>query len=156
MLKKDNKGFSLVELLVVLAIVGILMALAVGGIRIVQQVNRDTQRKSLARDIQLALESYQEKENEYPDSISLNQQGGGCKGVQIVAGEEEVCSSVNFDVSHFEDGEGGAACEDSGSTTDDSGYFSGCYLGNSKSYSMFVELERTADNFNAGNALDTD
>ena len=60
---KNKEGFSLVELLVVLAIVGILMALAVGGIRIVQEVNRDTQRKSLVRDIQLAIESYQEKNN---------------------------------------------------------------------------------------------
>ncbi len=158
MLTKNDRGFSLVELLVVLAIVGILMALAVGGIRIVQEVNRDTQRKSLSRDIQLALESYQEKENEYPDVIGLEDGGEGCKGVNITAGAETVCSSVSFSsIGTFASGLGVPSgplngCSDSGSAETDSGSFTLCYQGGSKSYNLFIQLERSAQNFNAGNA----
>jgi len=150
---RNKKGFSLVELLVVLAIVGILMALAVGGIRIVQEVNRDTQRKSLVRDIQLAIESYQEKENGYPESVTLDDDdpSGECEGTLINAGGEEVCSKVSFDTSSWNsdscDGyKGGQRGEE-----DEAGEITGCYEDQTKAYYMYVELERTDQRYNAGN-----
>ncbi|MFC1780105.1 type II secretion system protein [Patescibacteria group bacterium] len=150
---KKEKGFTLVELLVVLAIVGILIGLAIGGIRIVQEVNRDTQRKALVRDIQLALESYQEKNNEYPSSgsndLTLTKNPSGCDGMYIEAGgTESVCSKATFSPQW-----------DSADCTGypknikeaESGDFSGCYEGNTRSYDLYVLLERTGKDYNAGN-----
>lgn len=153
---KKEKGFTLVELLVVLAIIGVLIALAVGGIRIVQEVNRDTQRKALVRDVQLALESYNEKENTYPGAITLDNTDSDCDGgVMITAGTEEVCSSVNFNPGDFQDGSCDTATyypTGSGIKEESSGHITGCYEGETKAYQLYILLERSEDDYNAGNS----
>ena len=156
---RNKKGFTLVELLVVLAIIGVVMGLAVGGIRIVQQVNRDTQRKALIRDIQLVLESYQEKHNKYPTGREVG--GGGTNTIDVdpynadcpdgtlisvgPAPAEELCSKVRFDVAHH------GACPPTSSATEDStGEFEYCYDGTAKGYHLYCRLER-AEPYNGGN-----
>lgn len=160
---KKQKGFTLVELLVVLAIVGILLALAVGGIRIVQEVNRDTQRKAFARDIQLALESYQEKNNKYPLGgvtglgqaaiLSLSNTSSLCpKGIYItVGGTETICSKINFTPASAISG-GSCIIGTTGVSGSEmgSGNFSYCYNGTAKAYTLIIKLER-GDPYNAGN-----
>lgn len=147
---KKQKGFSLVELLVVLAIVGILMGLAVAGIRIVQQVNRDTQRRALVKDIQLALESYQERFNRYPT---------GTGGINVTAGTDHVTiktmsgstafetieSKINFDISQM------STKPTTGGEEPESGNFSYYYEGGAKGYELYILLERTPDGYDAGN-----
>ncbi len=152
----SKKGFTLVELLVVLAIVGILMGLAIGGIQIVQQVNRDTQRKALVRDIQLALESYQERNNKYPtgsgndNGVVLSNTDTSCDGVLITAGgSEEVCSKVNFAPDFQLDNCGGYPKDNL--PEEDSGAITGCYEGNTRAYKLYIMLERTDEDYNAGN-----
>ena len=147
---KNPKGFTLVELLVVLAIVGILMGLAIGGIRIVQEVNRDTQRKALVRDIQLALESYQEKNNAYPDTGDLNLTEEDDR-VQIDADGEVVDSSVNFDVEPLFTGGTDCTLPKMNGSESESGYFSYCYRGESRGYELIVKLERSSEAYSGGN-----
>ena len=150
--KKLSRGFTLVELLVVLAIVGILIGLAIGGIRIVQMVNRDTQRKAFVRDVQLLLEAHQERKNEYPKTINIGNAGGSGCGENEVPIEtegdvEKGCSKVNFDVVLTDD------CYDlagSDEREDDSGNLTMCYEGDTKGYELYVALERSAP-YNASN-----
>ena len=59
-------GFTLVELLVVMAIIGVLASLVVGGFRSAQMRGRDAQRKSDLKQISQALEMFYSDYNRYP------------------------------------------------------------------------------------------
>jgi len=160
---KKQKGFTLVELLVVLAIIGILLSLAVGGIRIVQEVNRDTQRKALVRDIQLSLESYNEKHNQYP-TTGIRLTKDSTKGVIVIcacgtgagtscdtacSGGEKVESKVVFDPTPTAVA---SACDAPTAGPEiQSGRFYFCYRGTAKAYDLNVVLERSSDLYKAGN-----
>jgi general secretion pathway protein G len=71
-LKKTSKGFTLVELLIVVGIIGILATLLMANFIGVRQRARDAQRKSDLRQIQSALELYRSDQGTYPDSLSYS------------------------------------------------------------------------------------
>lgn len=62
------KGFTLVELLVVMSIIGVLAALAVGSFRTAQMRGRDATRKSDLKQISNALELFYADYNRYPSA----------------------------------------------------------------------------------------
>lgn len=64
------RGFTLMELLVVMAIIGILAALVVGNFRNTQIKARDAQRKSDLKQIAAAMELYFNDYSEYPADVS--------------------------------------------------------------------------------------
>lgn len=66
MLKKTAKGFTLVELLVVMAILGILATLIAGGFRTAQMRGRDAQRKSDLKEIANSLALFYTDYGRYP------------------------------------------------------------------------------------------
>lgn len=68
--RKQRLGFTLVELMVVMAIIGILAALAVGNFRSTQIKARDAQRKSDLKQLTSALELYFNDYGEYPLGVS--------------------------------------------------------------------------------------
>lgn len=63
---KSQKGFTLVELLVVIVIISILATLLMANFVGVRQRGRDTTRKSDLRQIQSALEIYRADNGNYP------------------------------------------------------------------------------------------
>lgn len=63
---KNKKGFTLVELLVVVAIIGLLSTLAVVALGSARQKARDAKRVSDIKQIQTALELYFSDQNTYP------------------------------------------------------------------------------------------
>jgi len=73
-LSSDN-GFTLLELLVVLTIIGILTALGLASFSAAQLRARDNQRKSDLKAIASALEIYRTKNGTYPSSSSASECG---------------------------------------------------------------------------------
>jgi prepilin-type N-terminal cleavage/methylation domain-containing protein len=65
-MKKIQKGFTLVELLVVMAILGILVTIIAGGFRSAQARGRDAQRKSDLKQIAQSLELFFSDYGRYP------------------------------------------------------------------------------------------
>lgn len=70
-MRKKYKAFSLVELLVSMAIIAVLLGLAVFGIGIAQRVLRDNQRRGKAQDIVAALNAYYVSNSGYPADIVI-------------------------------------------------------------------------------------
>lgn len=65
-----KKGFTLVELLIVVAIIGVLATLLMSNFIGVRQRARDAQRKADLRQMQSALEFYRSDLGTYPVSLS--------------------------------------------------------------------------------------
>jgi len=61
-----TKGFSLIELLVVMAIVGILAGIVYTNLSAAQASARDESRKVALKEVQLALEFYKAQNGRYP------------------------------------------------------------------------------------------
>ncbi len=73
-MKKTKSGFTLIEILIVVAIIAILASVVLVGLGPVQQSGRDARRLSDIRQVQNALELFYNKCGYYPGTIS----GGAC------------------------------------------------------------------------------
>ncbi|HSX42690.1 MAG TPA: type II secretion system protein, partial [Candidatus Saccharimonadales bacterium] len=70
--KNKSKGFTIVELLIVIVVIGILATLVIVTFTGIQQKARDSKRKTDISAIQAALESYYSSNNTYPTVADLN------------------------------------------------------------------------------------
>ncbi len=70
-LLKKQEGFTLLELLIVIVIIGILAVLIVPNLASGPQRARDGQRKSDLRNIKTALETYYNDKNGYPAAATV-------------------------------------------------------------------------------------
>ncbi|HUW21744.1 MAG TPA: type II secretion system protein [Candidatus Bathyarchaeia archaeon] len=66
---KRDRGFTLVELLIVLSIIAILFSIALVSLRGTRAVARDTQRKTELEEIRSALEVYRADHGSYPTTL---------------------------------------------------------------------------------------
>lgn len=71
-LKNKSKGFTIVELLIVIVVIGILATLVIVTFTGIQQKARDSKRKTDLGAVQAALESYYSSNNTYPTMADLN------------------------------------------------------------------------------------
>lgn len=67
MRKLNSKGFTIIELLVVIVIIGILVALALPQLFAAQERGRDTERKNDLKNIKTQLETYFNDNGRYPE-----------------------------------------------------------------------------------------
>lgn len=65
----DKKGFSLVEIMVVISIIGILSGLSLGFVGTIQKNTRDAQRESDLRVLQSAIQQFYADQNYYPNDL---------------------------------------------------------------------------------------
>lgn len=69
MRKMNQKGFTIIELLVVIVIIGILVALTLPNLFSAQARGRDTDRKNELKNVQTKLETYFNDNGSYPTSM---------------------------------------------------------------------------------------
>ncbi|MBI5620691.1 prepilin-type N-terminal cleavage/methylation domain-containing protein [Candidatus Gottesmanbacteria bacterium] len=131
-----KKGFTLMELLVVMAILGILITVGLTSYKSVQMKSRDSRRKSDMRQISSALELYFNDKGRYPaDDGAGKIQGCG-------TGDNQVCAW-------------GSAMKDSNNTIymvalpgDPVGarqYYYDSYGSQGKGYQLYARLENSED-----------
>ena len=70
-IKIRNDGFTLIELIVVIAILGILSTIGLTSFRTSQIKSRDAKRKSDLEQVQRALEMYMNDVGHYPNSTAI-------------------------------------------------------------------------------------
>src|SRR5690606_30922856 len=70
MRKLNQKGFTIIELLVVIVIIGILVALTLPNLFAAQARGRDTDRKNEVKNLQQKLESHFNDNDEYPATLA--------------------------------------------------------------------------------------
>lgn len=83
---KDKKGFTLIEILVVVAIISVLTSVILFSINEARKQSRDKVRKIDLKQLQLALELYKEANGVYPDGCNI-----GWSGVGLGAGSSYEC-----------------------------------------------------------------
>ena len=106
-----NKGFTLVELLIVIAIIGVLGGIVIGSISFSRSKAQDGRRAADMREIQIALALYYDVNKVYPadlstlaandqrflPSIPKDPQTGEEYDYLVVAGNKDYCIGVTFD-----------------------------------------------------------
>ena len=81
-MKRNEKGFTIIELLVAMAILGLLIAIMIPGIAVVRRGARNTARRASLQAIQATIEDYYGTHRKYPtatanvpDGIVINNSG---------------------------------------------------------------------------------
>lgn len=72
-LKKQNQGFTIVELLIVIVVIGILAAIVLTTFRGVQETARDQTRETDIQSIHKQIEAYYAENTTYPTLDKLNE-----------------------------------------------------------------------------------
>ncbi len=75
-----KKGFTLIEILVVVSIIGILSAVLYANFNDARQEARNKSMQAELKNVQLALELYKAQNNRYPDTASI---GNPCNGTSF-------------------------------------------------------------------------
>jgi prepilin-type N-terminal cleavage/methylation domain-containing protein len=68
--QKLNAGFTLIELLVVIAIIGLLASVVLVSLNSARAKSRDTKRRADLKQLQTALELYNDASNAYPSTFA--------------------------------------------------------------------------------------
>ena len=71
-IKRNNRGFTIVELLIVIVVIGILAALVITTYTGIQKKARDTERKTDINALHGQVEAYQAQNGKYPTLDELN------------------------------------------------------------------------------------
>ena len=75
-LHKKQQGFTIIELLIVIVVIGILAALVITTFAGIQQRGRDTSRQNDIRILHQHAEAYYAEEGHYPTLDQFNARGG--------------------------------------------------------------------------------
>lgn len=123
------KGFTLIELMVVMAIIAVLTGLGVFGINAVLTSSRDTERRSALQDVSLMITKYLTEQGSLPSTVNATVARDGV--------------NVGNNASYFVKLSGGAKLMASASATasDSTGSVYCFAAGTSGSYSLEVDLE---------------
>ncbi|MEK7110467.1 MAG: type II secretion system protein [Patescibacteria group bacterium] len=80
---KARSAFTLIEMLIVIAVIGILASVVLVGLGPIQRQARDSRRISALRQVQTALELYFTRNGQYPDTQAWPELQAALKGAGI-------------------------------------------------------------------------
>ncbi len=87
-IKNKQQGFTIVELLIVIVVIGILAALVITTFTGIQQKARDTERQTDIKALQGQVEAYYAQKGNYPTRTNVNDgtwRGANMKGLDAEA-----------------------------------------------------------------------
>lgn len=125
-LKKRQSGFTIVELLIVIVVIGILATLVIVTFTGIQQKARDSQRQTDIQALDSHLESYYAQNGSYPSLTVLTSTGwigANMKGLDPEALKDPkgpsktLAATAAADQYGYAATAGGAACTDTGTGT---------------------------------------
>jgi len=89
-LRNTRRGFSLIELLVVISIIGILSSVVLAALATARQKSRDAKRIADLGQLRVGLELYFDRRDTYPTTTAAtpSKPGGADGGIVIVAAEK--------------------------------------------------------------------
>ena len=96
---KKSKGFTIVELLIVIVVIGILATLVIVTFSGIQQKGRDSQRKTDINALQSHVEAYYAQTGTYPTAAMLNDsafRAANLKGLDPEALKDPKASGANI------------------------------------------------------------
>ena len=101
-LNKQQRGFTIVELLIVIVVLGILAAIVITTFNGIQTRGRDTERQTDIKALHGQLEAYYAQNGEYPTLANMNDKSSGgfvetnLKGLDDGAFEDPTGSSTDL------------------------------------------------------------
>ena len=101
-LNNKQRGFTIVELLIVIVVIGILAALVITTFNGIQQKGRDTERQTDIKALHGQLEAYYAQNGYYPTLANLNDRAAGgfvasnLKGLDAGAFEDPNATSADL------------------------------------------------------------
>jgi len=91
--KIKNKGFTLIEVVVVMAIIAVLAVLITGAIQTARNVAKETTHRSNAKTIQAGMEAYYSKNKQFPPAT---EGGNGLFGSESISFEMVAANDPNY------------------------------------------------------------
>jgi prepilin-type N-terminal cleavage/methylation domain-containing protein len=126
--KRKNEGFTIVELLIVIVVIGILAGLVITTFTGIQKKARDTERQTDVKAIHGQVEAYYAQNGRYPTLANLNDgtwRGTNMKGLDADALKDPkgsastlVASAAANSYAYDVQGSGGGACDNASGGTD--------------------------------------
>ena len=131
-LKRTSRGFTIVELLIVIVVIGILAALVIVTYNGIQQRARDTERKTDVKGMQGQLEAYWADNARYPTLANMNDSAfrtANFKGLDASAfadpknpSSQQLCAATSANCYGFVETPAGCDNDPSTATVDCSNY----------------------------------
>lgn len=140
--KATQRGFTIVELLIVIVVIGILAGLVITTYNGIQQKARNTERQTDLKAIQGQLEAYYATNGKYPDNNQLGSNGTtnvsfigtdmrgldkeSLRDPKMAAGDYALSTSApsagTYQYAYLPVNDGGTACDNSAGGNDCTGY----------------------------------
>lgn len=87
------KGFTLIEVVVVMAIIAVLALLVIGAITVARNTAKETTHKSNAKTLQVGLEAYYAKNKSYPTTSGSFNGTATIVSVTLAGSDTDECGS---------------------------------------------------------------
>ncbi len=142
---KRLKAFTLVELLVAMAIIAVLIALAGFGVSLALRASRDSQRQEAVDNIRVGIADYLGRENVYPTGLTYNSVTGKLSLDPAPSGNPiEIPLSGVAKVATATDSKGTQYCYNNNLSGSD-GYILGAKLENGNWYELGTSTTHTCE-----------